>query len=247
MLTANGHDEHQVAAFEAGADDFIVKPVRPRLLEARLRACARVILLQSEVSRDKQELRRCMAELGVANRKLQQAALADALTGLYNRRYALDRLDQEWADATRSGLPLTCMVLDLDFFKRINDTYGHDVGDQVLKETAALLRTALRQGDVVCRLGGEEFVILGPGLDAHTGQACAERIRAAVAAQRIRSADAEVRVTASIGVAVRTAGTEGPAGLLKAADEACYAAKHAGRNRVCLAPTGEPVLSVTAK
>src|SRR5581483_6441272 len=110
MLTCSEEDETQVEAFEAGADDYVVKPFRPRLLGARLRACARVVRLQEEVRRDKEELRRRMAELGVANRKLQQAALTDALTGLYNRRYALERLDQEWAASGRNGLPLACLI-----------------------------------------------------------------------------------------------------------------------------------------
>jgi len=241
MLTSSDDDEHQVAAFEAGADDFVVKPFRPRLLEARLRACVRVVRLQGEVCRDRDELRRCMSELGVANRKLQQAALTDALTGLYNRRYALERLDQEWADATRSGQPLACMVLDLDFFKRVNDTYGHDVGDQVLRETAGVLRAALRQGDVVCRLGGEEFVVIGRGMNRQAAQACAERLRAGVAAQGIESANGALRVTISVGVAVRTADTAGPPALLKAADEAVYDAKRRGRNQVCLAATAEAI------
>jgi diguanylate cyclase (GGDEF)-like protein len=240
MLTGSEEDETQVEAFEAGADDYMVKPYRPKLLAARLRACARVIHLQEEVRRDKEELRRCMAELGVANRKLQQAALTDALTGLFNRRYALDRLDREWAIATRAGTPLACLVIDIDHFKRVNDTHGHDVGDHVLQATAAVLRDTLRQGDVVCRLGGEEFVVIGPGMDRDQATACAERLRAAAERNVLEVANGKLRVTLSIGVAVRTARTQNPAGLLKAADEATYAAKQGGRNRVCLAAAPEP-------
>jgi diguanylate cyclase (GGDEF)-like protein len=232
MLTGSEQDETQVEAFEAGADDYVVKPFRPRLLAARLRACARVVRLQEEVRRDKEELRRCMAELSVANRKLQQAALTDALTGLYNRRYALERLEQEWAAARRSGNPLACMIVDIDFFKRVNDKYGHDVGDRVLRETAAVLRDTLRQSDVVCRLGGEEFVVIGPGMDLAAATRCAERLRLAVEAQTIETAGASVRVTLSIGVAERGEHMENPAELLKAADLAVYAAKDGGRNQV---------------
>jgi diguanylate cyclase (GGDEF)-like protein len=236
MLTGSEQDDTQVEAFEAGADDYVVKPFRPRLLAARLRACARVVRLQEEVRRDKEELRRCMAELSVANRKLQQAALTDALTGLYNRRYALDRLDQEWAAADRNGRPLACMILDIDYFKRFNDTYGHDVGDRVLRETAGALRDALRQSDVVCRLGGEEFVVIGPGMNLEMARRCGERLRAAAEAQGIATADGVLRVTLSIGVAVRTEQTRSPAELLKAADQAAYAAKQGGRNQVRAAP-----------
>jgi diguanylate cyclase (GGDEF)-like protein len=235
MLTCSEEDETQVEAFEAGADDYIVKPFRPRLLAARLRACGRVVRLQEEVRLDKEELRRCMAELGVANRKLQQAALTDALTGLSNRPYALDRLDKEWAGATRSGKPLACLLLDIDHFKRVNDTYGHDVGDLVLRETARVLRDALRQSDVICRLGGEEFLVIGPEMDQQAARCCAERLRAAVESQVIEVGSGRVRVTVSIGAAVRTEEANGPTELLKAADQAVYAAKAAGRNQVCLA------------
>ncbi len=239
MLTGSEEDEDQVEAFEAGADDYVVKPFRPKLLAARLRACARVLHLQEEVRRDKEELRRAMAELGVANRKLHQAALTDALTGLYNRRYALDRLDRDWAAASRSGESLACLVIDIDHFKRVNDTYGHDAGDDVLRATAGVLRDTLRQSDVVCRLGGEEFVIIAAGMNLERAAACGERLRAAAEANAVEVATGTLRVTLSIGAAVRTDGMKNPAALLKAADEAVYAAKSSGRNRVCLAAGAE--------
>ena len=175
LLTGSANDDTHIAAFEAGADDSMPKPFAPKLLAARLQACARVVGLQEEVRRDKEELCRCLAELGVANRKLQQAALTDPLTGLYNRRYALDRLDQEWSDSVRGAQPLACLVLDIDHFKKINDTHGHDVGDRVLVATAGLLRATLRRGDIVCRMGGEEFVALGPGMDPSTAR-CVPRL-----------------------------------------------------------------------
>jgi diguanylate cyclase (GGDEF)-like protein len=240
LLTGSEEDDDQVEAFEAGADDYVVKPFRPRLLAARLRACARVVRLQEEVRLDKEELRRCMAELGVANRKLQQAALTDALTGLYNRRYALERLDKEWAAATRHDKPLACLLLDIDHFKRVNDTHGHDIGDLVLRETAKVLGDTLRQSDVVCRLGGEEFLVIGPETDLEAARRCAERLRAAVEGQVIEVPSGRLRVTVSIGVAVRTEQTDGPAELLKAADQAVYAAKAGGRNRVCLVEEATP-------
>ncbi|HKI37964.1 MAG TPA: diguanylate cyclase [Gemmataceae bacterium] len=238
MLTGSQGEDAQVEAFAAGADDYMVKPFSPKLLAARLRACARLVRLQEETRRDKEELRRCMAELGVANRKLQQAALTDALTGLYNRRYALERLEQEWAGVTRSGQPLACMVLDIDHFKRVNDSHGHDVGDRVLEATAKVLRRALRQSDVVCRLGGEEFIVIGSGMDRNSARVCAERLRSQAEGQVIEVAGAALRVTLSIGVAVRTADTASPTELLKAADQAMYAAKQGGRNRVFVAAAG---------
>jgi two-component system, cell cycle response regulator len=246
MLTGSEHDDSQIEAFDAGADDYIVKPFRPRILAARVRACARVNRLQQEIQREQAELQRCMSELGVANRKLQHAALTDPLTGLYNRRYAMERLDQEWAAATRAGNPLSCLLIDIDFFKRVNDTYGHDVGDLVLKETATTLRTALRQSDVICRIGGEEFVVFGPAMDLQTARACAERLRALIQSATIQAPSATIRVTLSIGVADRSASMEGPADLLKAADLAVYVAKQEGRNRVCLAPSPQECESAPA-
>jgi diguanylate cyclase (GGDEF)-like protein len=238
MLTGSEGDDAEVRAFESGADDYVVKPFRPRLLAARLRACTRVVQLQEEMRRDKEELRRCMNDLGVANRKLHEAALTDALTGLYNRRYALDLLDREWASATRTGRPLACLMIDIDHFKRVNDTHGHDVGDRVLQATANALREALRQSDLLCRLGGEEFVLFGPDLDRERAAACAERLRAHVERQIVEVAKGALRVTLSVGVAVRNESMAGPAELLKAADEAVYVAKQRGRNCVCLAAKG---------
>jgi diguanylate cyclase (GGDEF)-like protein len=237
LLTGSEEDDTQVEAFEAGADDYVVKPFHPRILTARLRACTRVIHLQEEVRRDKDELRHCLSELGVANRKLQRAAWTDALTGLYNRRYAMDYLGRAWDEATRTGKPLACLLIDIDHFKRVNDTHGHDVGDQVLQETARVLRSLLRSTEVVCRLGGEEFVVIGSGLDQETALLCAERLRAGVEQQVIEAPTGALEVTLSIGVAVRTAHTPGPSQLLKEADEAVYAAKQGGRNQVCVAAT----------
>jgi diguanylate cyclase (GGDEF)-like protein len=235
MLTGCEHEDRLLEAFEAGADDVVIKPFRPKPLLARIRAGQRIIRLQQEVNRDKEELARYAAELAVANRKLQQAALTDALTDLPNRRYALDRLEQEWARALRHGRPLACMILDLDHFKQVNDTYGHDMGDVVLRETASVLRRAIRSADVICRLGGEEFVAICPDTDADAAQRCAERVRAEVEAHKMEAPGFHRTLTVSIGVAVRGEQIKDPLSLLKAADEAVYMAKKAGRNRVCLA------------
>lgn len=239
MLTGSEHDDTQVQAFEVGADDYVVKPLRPRLLAARLQACTRVVQLQEEIRRDKAELHRFMEELGVANRKLQKAAMTDALTGVHNRRFALERLEQEWTEATGTGQPLACFVCDIDHFKRVNDTHGHDIGDRVLQATADVLRTKLRPRDVACRLGGEEFVVIGTGMSREVALVCAERLRAHVEAQAIEAPMGVVRVTMSIGVAVRRASMKSWTELLKSADEAVYAAKAGGRNQVRLAAASE--------
>ena len=121
-----------------------------------------MIRLQEDARRDSENLRRFAAELAVANRRLQQAALTDPLTGLPNRRYAMERLEQEWAATAVRNARLTCMVVDVDGFKQINDSYGHDSGDVVLRQVATVLRKEARAEDVICRLGGEEFLVICP-------------------------------------------------------------------------------------
>jgi diguanylate cyclase (GGDEF)-like protein len=239
MLTGCEDEEHLVQAFEAGTDDYVVKPFRPRMLLARVRAARRVVHLQAEVNRDQEAIRHYLADLAVANRKLQEAAFTDVLTQLPNRRYALGRLDQEWCTAQRADRSLACLLIDIDHFKKVNDSYGHDVGDAVLREAATRLREALRRNDVVCRLGGEEFLVICPDTGQLGGELCAERLRGTIAATPIQALGVALPVTVSVGLAIRTPGLQGPDDLLKAADQGVYAAKATGRNRVCVADTAE--------
>jgi two-component system, cell cycle response regulator len=234
MRGGNADEESQIRAFEAGADDYMLKSSRPLLVDARLRGCARVVQLQEETRRDKEELRKYMKDLGIANRMLQTAALTDPLTGLYNRRFCLERLEQEWAESVQTGKSLACLLIDIDHFKRVNDTYGHDVGDHVLVSTAGVLQAKLRGSDVACRLGGEEFLVIGSNMDRENALACAERLRADVEAQTIKIANAQLRVTLSIGVSLRKPSMAASAELIKSADEAVYVAKANGRNQVRL-------------
>ena len=235
MLTGYDDEERLVEALRAGVDDYVVKPFSPRALSARVRAAGRIIRLQEEVERRSGEVRRYAAELGVVNRQLEVAALTDALTGLPNRRYAMERLGQEWAAASRSGRPLACMIVDIDHFKRVNDTWGHTSGDAVLRETAALVRRSVRENDVACRLGGEEFVVICPDTGAVAAGQLAERLRAGAEAHNIQARGFNGPVHVSIGVAECTEPMRTTDDILKAADEALYAAKRAGRNRVCVA------------
>jgi diguanylate cyclase (GGDEF)-like protein len=232
LLTHRDDDERLIEAFEAGADDFIGKPVKPRILAARLRAGLRVVRLQQEVEHEREELRHFAAELAVSNRRLQEAALTDALTGFPNRRYAIDRIQQEWTAATRWGRPLSCMIIDLDSFKQINDTYGHDVGDEVVRKVADALRNALRGQDVICRTGGDEFLAICPETDLGKALACAERLRAAATRVSLFAGDVPLRVSASIGVATRDRAVADVDSLIKLADQGAYLAKHRGRDRV---------------
>lgn len=168
--------------------------------------------------------------------RLKLAGLTDGLTGVHNRRYFESRCTEEVLSAKRSGLPLVCVLLDVDFFKRINDNYGHPAGDAVLRYVAQLIRAQLRGSDVVARYGGEEFVVLLPATAPAAAQDLAERIRRVIAAQTMPvDLPQPLRITVSIGVAALMPGSDAAAqaqSLVQRADQALYAAKQGGRNRV---------------
>jgi diguanylate cyclase (GGDEF)-like protein len=236
LMTGSDNDDQIVSALDAGADDYCVKPWNPRLLTARLRAGQRAIELQQALESEKEEVREVAARLAVANRQLEQNAYTDSLTGLPNRSYARETLAQAWATAVDRDQPLVCMMLDVDHFKRVNDTYGHDVGDLVLQRTAAILRSSIRGNDVVCRVGGEEFLLICRETSLQQGLHIADRVRANVAANRIQAPGFDGTVTISVGIAPRDKAMAHPDELLKEADRAVYAAKHGGRNCVKQAP-----------
>ena len=232
MLTSQDDDECLIEALENGADDFVTKPLRPRVLAARLRAGQRVIRLQQAIQKDQEEIRHFAAELAVTNRRLQQVALTDSLTGFPNRRYAVDRIQQEWASSTRTARPMCCMVIDIDQFKIVNDTFGHDVGDAVLSQGAAAIKKSLRAQDVISRTGGDEFLVICPDTSMEAALICAERVRRSVERLSIAIDDQVLRVTISVGVAIRDRTMTDPDALIKRADESSYVAKAQGRNRV---------------
>jgi diguanylate cyclase (GGDEF)-like protein len=186
--------------------------------------------------------------LALANLKLRETlrtqAIRDPLTGLFNRRHMEESLEREIARATRAGAPVAALMIDIDHFKRFNDTFGHAAADLALRETATVIRRSLRPDDVACRYGGEEIVIILPETDLDGASACAERIRVAIADQQLSYQGASLgAVTASFGVAASSAPTTTNETLLRAADDALYEAKHAGRNRVCASraePAGPP-------
>jgi diguanylate cyclase (GGDEF)-like protein/hemerythrin-like metal-binding protein len=191
--------------------------------------------LVRKLEAEQEESRRLSSELAAANRQLEDMALTDVLTGLPNRRHAMRCLAQAWTDADREGASLACMMIDADGFKQINDTYGHDAGDEVLRRLAQELRHAVRTDDIVCRLGGDEFLIICPRTPLDGAWHIAELTRQAVAALRVPAGAGEWRGSISVGVAVRGSGMRDPAALIKAADEGVYAAKKNGRNCVATA------------
>lgn len=172
----------------------------------------------------------------LTHERFQQLAAVDSLTGAYNRRFGLGRLEEEWARAVRSGTPLGILTFDLDHFKAVNDTYGHLAGDRVLRETTTAARSALREGDVLVRTGGEEFVVVLPGAGLDDVRAVGERIRRGIADLAIPVGPATVQITVSLGGAsLSDAAAQSTEELLGMADEAMYTAKRAGRDRLTLA------------
>ncbi|MBI5107876.1 MAG: diguanylate cyclase [Rhodocyclales bacterium] len=232
VLTSPDDDQRLAVALDSGADDFLDKPLDPRLLNLRLRAGRRMIREQQLLRLEQEQLRRRLLELSITSQHAREAALTDVLTGLYNRRHAMDRLAQEWAEADRGRRPLAVLMLDIDFFKAVNDSHGHDAGDAVLRKVADVLRTIARLSDVVCRYGGEEFLIIAPDTSLDGAVQLAERIRVGIERQPLPVCGKALKLSMSLGVAVKDGKYGSHERLLKAADEALYLAKQRGRNRV---------------
>ncbi|PXW98216.1 diguanylate cyclase (GGDEF)-like protein [Sphaerotilus hippei] len=178
--------------------------------------------------------------------QLEEQAIRDPLTGLFNRRYLVDTMERELAQAVRHGVPLSLMLMDLDHFKQVNDDCGHQTGDEVLRRVAALLRTQVRAGDAVCRYGGEEFLVLLPGMSEAQAEACAQRCCLELAERPLEAGGRALRMTWSIGVASHPAQGGSTQALVAAADRALYQAKRLGRNRVVVAGGPAPVAMISA-
>jgi diguanylate cyclase (GGDEF)-like protein len=213
FLTGSTDTWHKVRGLDLGAVDYVTKPFDAFELCARVRAALRTKHLQD---------------------LLASHAQIDPLTELYNRRALNERMQQEWSRLMRYGGILSCILLDLDHFKRINDSYGHNVGDTVLYETACALRRCGRKGDLAARFGGEEFLLLAPNTPCDQAAMLAERVRRAIGELSIVASEKTLSVTASFGVA-ESRDLPCPEALFKAADTAMYCAKEEGRNRVKLA------------
>ncbi|MEM8988187.1 MAG: PleD family two-component system response regulator [Pseudomonadota bacterium] len=211
-----------VRALEMGVNDYLVKPIDPNELSARVRTQLR---------------RKRYTERLQTNFQLSlEVAVTDTLTGLYNRRYLANHLRALFDSMTAKKRPLSVMFLDIDYFKKINDSYGHDAGDLVLKEFARRLSSNVRGIDLACRYGGEEFVVVMPDTDQGFAYMVAERLRQDIADEPVSlgESEADLNVTVSIGIATSGAGSgiESPQDLIQRADEALYDAKNGGRNRV---------------
>jgi diguanylate cyclase (GGDEF)-like protein len=226
MQTALDATENKVEGLEAGADDYITKPIDFAELKARLTSMLRIKGLQDELEDREHELLH-------ANEQLRHMSQTDPLTGLDNRRNLEERLGEMFEHARRLNESFACVMCDLDRFKSVNDTYGHQAGDAVLKQFAKILRDEVREIDRVGRYGGEEFMLLLPGTVLDAAVTFAERVRKQVEAHTFSFDQTSIKRTASFGVSAWPHPRIGNCdGLMRAADDAMYVAKETGRNRV---------------
>ncbi|SIP97947.1 response regulator receiver modulated diguanylate cyclase [Rhizobium sp. RU20A] len=223
LVVEQGADETVVRAFELGVTDYIMRPLDPNELVARS-------MTQVRRKRYNDRLRTSVQET-------IELAVTDALTGLHNRRYLDSHLKLLLDRATARGRQLSLCITDIDRFKAVNDTYGHDVGDAVLREFARRIRSTVRGADLACRYGGEEFVVVMPDTLHETAESVAERLRILVESIPfpIPGGDGPISITASLGIATLIPGQDTAETLIRRADRALYQAKNSGRNRVVAA------------
>ncbi len=220
LLADEGEEERIIRGLELGINDYLTRPIDPHELTARLR---------TQVRR-----KRYNDQLRASVTQTIEMAVTDGLTGLHNRRYLDSHLQTLFERAVARRRPLSVMITDLDRFKSINDTHGHDGGDDVLREFARRLRKNVRGIDLACRFGGEEFVVVMPDTEGHVAEKVAERIRAEIAREpfAIGHDGKTVEVTVSVGVSSMLKGLDSVEAMMKRADLALYEAKSGGRNRV---------------
>ncbi len=190
-----------------------------------------------------EDLKNHLHEIDLLQEQLREQANHDPLTGLYNRRYLDNTLERELARCKREGLPLALIMIDIDHFKRVNDTYGHQAGDEVLKALGAMLVTLARAEDVACRYGGEEFLLLLPKMPLPAARERAEKLRTSFAAVTVPFGEFRLKTSLSIGIAVYPGHGKSADALVQCADRAMYRAKHEGRNRVAVEPSDEETRS----
>jgi two-component system cell cycle response regulator len=219
ILVEPGDEARLLRGLDMGVNDYLMRPIDRNEMLARVR---------TQIKRKRySDFLRTRLEESV------ELAVIDSLTGLHNRRYMETHLKTLVTEAASSGRPLSVLVADIDHFKRINDTYGHDAGDAVLKEFASRFRRNTRSIDLACRLGGEEFVIIMPDTDISRATQVGERLRACIAEDSFQIGGGKsIRVTASVGLAALERWDDTPESIFKRADIALYAAKRDGRNRV---------------
>lgn len=234
FLTTMEESADVVKIFEVGGQDYIVKPFNKTEVLARVK---NHIDLKKSREKTKQyvlELERKNQELELLLEKMEQIAMIDCLTGIANRRYAIDRMSEELSRFNRSGESFSLLMIDVDDFKKINDVYGHECGDHILKHVVDSIQSVLRKHDLIARWGGEEFLIMLPGTDIDNARMVAGKIRNCVRAKTFYYMEKSFIVTITIGVAQHKAGDDLDS-LIKRADEAMYCGKKSGKNCVIIA------------
>ena len=218
FVTGKAEEADEELGLSIGAIDYITKPFAPSIVQARVR--------------NHLELQRVTEELKVLNKELTRLATTDSLTGAFNRRHFMDQASAEVSRARRYGNPLTVMMLDIDHFKRVNDTYGHSIGDLALIQMTRTCLETLRTEDIFGRLGGEEFAAVLPETDLEGAKLTGERLREQIGRIEIETPAGPLKMTSSVGIGVYDASEDSVEPSLNRADEALYAAKKSGRNRV---------------
>ncbi|HXI14029.1 MAG TPA: diguanylate cyclase [Thermoanaerobaculia bacterium] len=227
MLTGEDEQSDKIEGLDLGADDYMTKPFQYQELLARVRAGKRIVDLQYELLE--------------SNRRLELLSITDGLTRLYNHRHFQEELARAFEESERYQRPLSIAIIDIDFFKKVNDTYGHGAGDEVLKSVAAIFKDSIRSSDLAARYGGEEFTVMMPETDLDDAITFAEKIRTLVEQSTIETTAGIVPVTVSIGISSYPRyKARSPRGLVEAADKALYRAKRRGRNQVQAEKRSDP-------
>jgi len=222
FLSANAQDDDIEGGILAGGDDYLIKPISQKVLSAKMLAMQRIA-----------DMRRRLVESNLA---LEELASIDHLTGVANRRSFEVSLEQEMSFTRMYGSPMACAMFDLDNFKKVNDTYGHDAGDVVLVDVIKRIKGILREGDLIGRIGGEEFAIILTKMTENIVFDAFEHYRKVVAEKTVEHEGIEIPITISIGIAMYNGEREGKDALLKRADKSLYKAKETGRNKVVYLP-----------
>ena len=220
IVVAPDDEQRLMRALDMGVNDYLIRPIDRQELLARV---------NTQVRRA-----RYAEQLRISVQTSIEMAATDALTGLYNRRYMETHLSHLVEHSINRGKPLSALAIDVDFFKPVNDTHGHDVGDKVLQELATRIRENIRNVDMPCRVGGEEFIIILPATELHLAQKIGERIRKAIAAKPFSAGalSGTLNITVSVGLSTLAGSSDKVDDFLKRADQALYRAKREGRNRV---------------
>jgi len=221
FLTSAKDDQHLALGLDAGGDDYLYKPVTPIVLESKIKAMSRIVDMQKDLLN--------------ANKQMEQLSYLDGLTHIYNRRGFDRAITSEWKRMFRDNNTLSFLMIDVDYFKKYNDHYGHQAGDECLKVIASAIDEQLyRPADIVARYGGEEFVVLLPGTEKDGAMGVADRFVKAIQAIKLEHADSSISDFVSISIGVASVSKKDKISidqLIKLADEALYHAKSSGRNR----------------